>query len=1039
MSWSQSDVLQAQPSHETADLHLPITQSDENLRSTLGGENIREHLRLWQEQHQIRGGPAGAVVSSLGSTLTASQNLYTQSGEDDGFVLISRDEETEDESDVELGSDDAALELLDNHLFFRRGDLVELKAGNEPILAIFVRNLIDQCQFYTMRGEWVNRGINKARFAVPGFVHPNELEDVLPYLPAEEVEESRMDKLQPIDVHAPRDAGAKVIEKMWLFHQAADNVFRRNADRINRAYEIIAPSNESEGRSHKSLRDIAMIVLQKDDPAELTHSMLWAVHRALMPSQNITFDHINDRLNPVYEIHPQQSLRDFARVQDWVREFQEGLIEEATESFSIDSALMTSTRLRNPISTFVQKARAAIEQSRQTRPLSVNGAIGPSSVKFEPTEPAFKTFRTLPKQLFDDKEKVVIRYFDAWVASEYINQRTNLSALGPMILRATGKYDGFELKENIGFTLLQELGVVTPWENRTVYSVQSLRLPGHDTVSEETTRLRKKAQNWVLDVTGTWGGVMDEPIDSMHKFNDSMERLRKDWGDLPVFCIDEAETLERDDGVSLQPVDGNPSEYWIHIHVANPSAFVTPDSPVGQYAAHLFESVYFPERKYPMLSPVLSSDRFSLANERPCLTFSARISTEGDILERKITSGIVRNVHYLTPQSAGLGMGLYESEKKGAVSLLTVGGEFPLKPENHNPMTGGAVAESHIEILRTLLKLGEAARCKRVANGAPDFYSTARTAETYPQVLLSKDASAVKPFQISTNCVNQFEGDPIIGVETTTEWFDLVRKMVADLMILAGEVAAAWCMERNIPIPYRGIQRNPEPPIDPEAFKKTVMDPKIAKYGYADQGDLLRYMKLMGKTTASASPLEHFALGLPAYCKATSPLRRYTDLYTHWQIEAALRHEAETGSSLVGSTNASYLPFPRTEVEEFARTALQREKKITHAKTLSSRHWIVQAFFRAFYFNQAPLPKTFMVSTMSALHGVHRGWLQTWSLKVILNDNDVVAREGGFQIGDLWETKIAAVEPYYSQIIMEPIRLVEREIQTNEMKEMSLS
>ena len=980
---------------------------------------------MWQEQHGIQAGRAAAPVLLLDNTISTSQNLYTQSGEDDSFTLISRDEEADDDDDFHLGSDGTTLELLDNQLFLRRGDMVELTAGNEPILAIFVRNLIDQCQFYTMRGEWVNRVLNKAQFTVSRFLHPDELDNVLPHLPAEEVEESRMDKLQPIDISAPRDAGAKVLEKMWLFHQAADRVFRRNADRINRAYEIIAPTNEREGRSHKSLRDIAMMVLQKNNPAELTHPMLWAVHRVLSASQNITLDHINDRHNPVYEIHPQQSLGDFARVQAWVRQFQESVIEEATESFSTDSASMTSARSQNPIFTFVHKARAAIEQSRQTRPISINGAIGPSSVKIEPVGPSFRTYSVTFKQAFDEKEKLIIRYFDAWAASAYINTHVNLSALGPLILRAIGKYEDFELNQHIGFTLLQELGVVTPWENRTVYCLRSLRLPGHDSVSEESTRLRDKASHWIQVATRDLQGVEDEPVHPTHRLNDSMEMMRNDWGDLPIFCIDGADTLERDDGVSLQPIDGNPFEYWVHVHIANPSAFFAPDSPVGKYAAHLFESVYFPERKYPMLSPVLSFNHFSLANGRPCLTFSARISMEGDILERKISSGIVRNVHYLTPQAAGLGLGFKGSEVRRVVSLLNVGGIIPLKPEDDNPMTGGAVAESHIGILRTLLKLGEATRYKRVANGAPDLYLTAPMADLYSQVFLSRRAKGVKPFQISTDCIQQYDGDPILGIESATKGNDVIGKMVADLMIIAGEVAATWCMERNIPIPYRGMQRNPEPPMDPEEFKRTVIDPMVAKQGFADRGDLLRYMKLMGRTTASASPLEHYAMGLPAYCRATSPLRRYVDLYTHWQIEAALRHEAETGTSLIGSTDTSFLPFSRAEVEEFARTVLQRERKISHAKSSSLRHWMVQAISRAFYFNQAPLPETFTVCVRYKHFTSQSGWLKDWNMQVWLNHNPVVTSEGGFRVGDVWETKIARIEPYHSRIFMEPVRLIE--------------
>ena len=849
-------------------------------------------------------------------------------------------------------------------------------------------------------------------------MNPGDLNEILPYLPAEEVAEDKMNRLQPIDVHAPRGAGAKIIEQMTLFHQAADAVFRKHADRINRLYEIIAPPEAFADRMHMSLKDIAMKVLMKKDPSELTQPMMWAIHRAIAQSQNIMWDQMNYRQNPIYEIYPQQSLKDISQVREWVREYQEGIIHDTTNDsiFSIDFSLTAATRSLNPIAMFVKKARVAIQQSRRTRPLSQSGFIGPSTVKIEMEEGNERPYSEIHMQEFDNNDKTIIHYLDVWATSSYVNAYTNLASLGPMILRATGMYEGFELDESRGFTLLQELGVVTPWENRTVYRLRNLRLPGHDGGSGEISRLvldaRKEAR--VL------------------KPKDSMEGLRKDWGEMPIFCIDSAETLERDDGVSLDLVDNDPSIYWVHVHVANPSAFITPGSAIAKYAASLAESVYLPERKYPMLNPGLTKDQFSLANDRPCITFSAKISVDGDILEKKIAPGIVRNVHYLTPQMVGHGLGLTETdEEPETMSILTVGGRMPVQSIEDSNQTAKALTDpEHIKILRKLLELGEAARHKRAQAGAPDFYSSARIATTYPIVQLSNRTG--KPFTINDKRVTQFEGDPIISLQRTTAAYGHVAKMVSDLMIIAGDVSASWCSARNIPIPYRGILRNPEPASPPDLFKRDILDPKIAKYGHAQQHDLLRYMRLVGQAHASDRPLDHPALGLPAYCKATSPLRRYVDMYAHWQIEAAIRHEAATGTSLVGAKNddSHYLPFPRHQVEEFAAGAIHRERKIALAKTSSTRHWICQALFRALYFHEAALPERFDVTAIAGRRGWrghHAGWLGSWNVKVLMREGELVRREGGWRVGDVWEARLWAVDPYHKNIEMEAVRLVERE------------
>lgn len=846
---------------------------------------------------------------------------------------------------------------------------------------------------------------------------PNDLDEILPYLPAEEVTEEKIDRLHPVDVHAPRGAGAKVIEQMSLFHRATDAVFRQHAERINRLYEIIAPSEEFADRINMSLKDIAMKVLMKEDPSELTQPMLWAIHRAIAQSQNIISDQMNYRQNPIYEIYPRQGLKYIEQVRDWVREYQEEITQEKTNEsmFSLDPALIESTRSPNPIATLVQKARVAIGQSRQTRPLSKSGFIGPSSIKIDVKENKGKPYRELKKQDFDDNEKVIIHYLDVWATSAYVNRYTNLESLGPMILRAIGMYEGFELGKSRGFTLLQELGVITPWEDRTVYKLRNLKLPGHDDGFGEASRM-----------------LVDASIETQNfEPKDSMEGLRKDWGNMPVFCIDSSETLEHDDGVSLELVESDPSVYWVHIHVANPSAFINPNSASARYAASLAESVYFPERKYPMLDPKVTRDRLGLANDRPCITFSARMSADGDMLEKKITPGIVRNIHYYTPQTVGQGLGLTPiDEESHSMSILTVGGHMPDQPVDKLKPTSKAVIDTeHIEVLRTLLKLGDAAYQKRVQAGVPDFLTSASSEETHPRVWLGKDEGG-KYSQFQNRNVRRFEGDPIISLQTSTEFHGLVAKMVSNLMVIAGDVGGSWCSERNIPIPYRGVLRNPEPASSPEVFKREYLDPKIAKYGCAELVDLRRYMRLVGHTQVSDRPLYHFTLGLPAYCKATSPLRRYIDLYAHWQMEAAIRHEAATGTSLVGgsSTDDSYLPFSRAQVREFVETAMLRERKIKLAQSSSSRHWICQALFRALHFHEAALPETCeaRVTHGRILDGLHMGWWDLWNAKVRLMSSAAVSKEGGFRIGDVWETRLESVDPYDLQILMEPIRLLER-------------
>ena len=892
------------------------------------------------------------------------------------------------------------------------------RAASEPVLAIFVRNVNDQCQFYTIRGEWVNRRSGNPRWGVSQFVHPDDLNEILPYLPAEEVVEEQMNCLRPVDVHAPRDAGAKVIEQMSLFNQTADAVFRKHAARLSRLYEIIAPSEPLADRINMSLKDIAMKVLMIEDPSALTQPMMWAVHRAVTQCQNIKWDEMSYRQNPTYGIFPQQSLQQIHQVRKWVREYQESIIQEITTapSSGIDSTLMKTRRSLNPIATFVEKARVAIQQSRQARSLSKSGLVGPSSTRVEIGNKDGLPYNEICMQEFDDNDKAIIHYLDAWATSSYLNPNTNLISLGPMILRAVGMYEDFELNKLRGYTLLQELGVITPWENRTVHQLLNLHLPGHDSGFGVASRLSSDADREAEDF---------EP-------KDSMNGLRKDWGEMPVFCIDSAETQERDDGISVELVDKDPSVCWLHVHIANPSAFITPDSATAKYAALLTETVYFPEKRYPMLAPRLTKDHLSLVNDRPCITFSAKVSVDGDVIEKRITPGIVRNVHYLTPEMVARGLGLTRTdEEPKTTTLLTVGGRMPTLPTDYSDETAGALIDpGHIKILQKLLDLSEATYRKRALAGARDtnsrdVFSHSR-ATTFPKVYLSQ--TTIKPFRIENKTVRQFEGDPIIALQRPEEICSPVSKMISNLMVLGGNIAASWCSERNIPIPYRGILRNPEPASPPEVFQRQILDPQIAKYGHPRLIDLIRYMRLIGQAHASDQPLEHPALGLPAYCKATSPLRRHVDMFTHWQIEAAIRREAAVGTSLIGSADDSYLPFSRAQVEEYVGGAIHREQRIMLAKTMSTRHWICQAIFRAFHFKEAILPETFEVTTTfgKLRRGCLPGLIKSWNVNVQMKDGPVVARDGGWKIGDVWEARLVEVDTYFRTLEMEPIRLIER-------------
>lgn len=90
-------------------------------------------------------------------------------------------------------------------------------------------------------------------------------------------------------------------------------------------------------------------------------------------------------------------------------------------------------------------------------------------------------------------------------------------------------------------------------------------------------------------------------------------------------------------------------------------------------ALSMVESIYLPERSISMLPRRIVREHLSLAAHRNCLTFSARVNLEGEILEYNITPAVVRNVNFLTPKLVSEVVGEATSEEM----VITVG----VKPE----------------------------------------------------------------------------------------------------------------------------------------------------------------------------------------------------------------------------------------------------------------------------------------------------------------------------------------------------------------------
>lgn len=301
------------------------------------------------------------------------------------------------------------------------------------------------------------------------------------------------------------------------------------------------------------------------------------------------------------------------------------------------------------------------------------------------------------------------------------------------------------------------------------------------------------------------------------------EERRRDLTGLPSFAIDSPWSSDPDDAVSIEEAEGR----ILYVHVADPAASISPDSPSEREARDRGATLYLPEGSSRMLADeALPLFALGLAETSPALTFKISLGDTGEIADTEIFPSMVK-VKRLTYEEADRLM-------DGA---------------------GGDSAEA--AALRALFALAKANLGRRTAAGAVN-------------IDLPETHIRVNDGRVSI--------EPIVAYRSA----DMVR----ECMLLAGEGAALWASG----IRRGGLSGTADSPAFSLPFPYVIQEagdlPAEILPGMAGSYRLRRCMR---PRTLSAQPGRHWGLGLDAYTQVTSPLRRYTDLLAHIQIRALLR------------------------------------------------------------------------------------------------------------------------------------------------------
>lgn len=333
-----------------------------------------------------------------------------------------------------------------------------------------------------------------------------------------------------------------------------------------------------------------------------------------------------------------------------------------------------------------------------------------------------------------------------------------------------------------------------------------------------------------------------------------LDTNRVDLTHLKVYTIDDESTREIDDGLSLETLEDGRQRLWIHI--ADPTRLISPGDDLDLEARRRTTTVYLPTGMVPMFPSELATGPMSLVQGQLCcaLSFGVVLDETGMVLDYTIHASTIKPTYRLT----------YDDVDE----MLEI----------------GIQAEPEIDALATWAK-----RRKewRHSQGAISIYM--------PESLIKVD------------------GDDII-IKVLDD--SLSRQIVAEMMILTGEVAARYGQAHSLALPYRS---QPQPELPPE--EELMQLPPGAVRACA----MRRYMP---RSEVSLTPARHASLALDTYTQVTSPIRRYSDLLAHFQIKAHLRGEEP--------------PFSTEQMQEMVMSLGPAVKEASKVERETNRYWSLE-------------------------------------------------------------------------------------------------
>ncbi len=331
-------------------------------------------------------------------------------------------------------------------------------------------------------------------------------------------------------------------------------------------------------------------------------------------------------------------------------------------------------------------------------------------------------------------------------------------------------------------------------------------------------------------------------IDEANRIPQSVEQRmvdgRDDLRDKFIVTVDPDDARDFDDAIDVEKID---NEGWrLGVHIADVSAYVTPDSALDREARRRGNSVYLPDRVIPMLPERLSNGVCSLNPNVDRLAHSVFVEFDksGRARNARFAKSVIRSGRRLTYKEA---YAILQTKPNGELSRR----------------------------LHTAWELASLLRRKRFEHGSLDL--------DFPEVKVYVDPAG-KPIKLER-------------VEN-----DESHQLIEEFMLAANEAVARELRQRSIPTIYR-VHEDPDPEklaeyrefvlsfnhkVGDLSHRKEVQRFLASIRGKPEEQALkIGLLKSLKRARYAAQSLGHYGLAKANYLHFTSPIRRYADLVVH--------------------------------------------------------------------------------------------------------------------------------------------------------------